>query len=151
MKSTYARGREIEYRVAALYRGRGYHTTLTSGSKGCYDVHAFNHAESVFVQCKRSLEHWTLHQAAHIFAALPLLPPGARFELWVWVERCGWTVYVRQEQKGIVCTRDDAAPKPRRCIGCGKIFTPQRIDIAAPRVARRLARRMVRKIIRTEK
>jgi Holliday junction resolvase len=52
MNSNYVRGRAIEYKIIAFLSENGYYAIRSAGSKGVFDVIAFNGEHIRFVQAK---------------------------------------------------------------------------------------------------
>lgn len=88
--ANYQRGYRAELAAVTELKQEGYQALRAAGSKGPFDLIAWN-AETVrFVQVKRVRNgNNGLAKAARELEAVPV-PPYARKELWVWRDREGF-------------------------------------------------------------
>jgi Holliday junction resolvase len=67
----------------------GYETCRAAGSKGCFDVIAWNHLGTRFIQVKREKNASDYSVDIERIKETPL-PPHSTGELWVWRDGKGW-------------------------------------------------------------
>lgn len=76
-----AKGRRNEYRTIAWLKAQGYETMRAAGSKGLWDVHAWNARGSLYIQVKSN--EWP--GAAELRRmSESALPPGAKGVIHRW-------------------------------------------------------------------
>jgi len=89
----YVKGRAIEYKVAAFLKGKGYAVTRAAGSKGVFDVIAYNGRVVRFIQvkltAKRNINQYKI-ELDSIFDT-PVPESFCTRELWVYVHNIGFT------------------------------------------------------------
>jgi len=82
--SRYIRGRNAEYLVVKELASLGYHTGRTPGSKGLFDVIAFNKEELRLIQVKRTKDNSYHFPSKELKAIKDLyVPNNTRKELWI--------------------------------------------------------------------
>lgn len=89
MSSKYASGREVEYKIQRFLEGEGYNTLRSAGSKGAFDIIAWNSFVTRRIQAKRELKK-SSYSADLKKIASSLSPPNSTKELWVYRTRVGW-------------------------------------------------------------
>lgn len=96
--ANYRRGYRAELAAATELKRDGYAVIRAAGSKGPFDLVAFDAKTIRFVQVKRVRNgNGGLAKAAKQLAAVPV-PPCARKELWVWRDGEGFV-----ERRVITC------------------------------------------------
>lgn len=76
--ANYARGAKVEYHVRDLYKSKGYFVMRSAGSRGAFDLLAYDKYNVIFIQCKNhkptKVELADFHRA--------VIPDFCRKELW---------------------------------------------------------------------
>ena len=85
MMSHYAKGRRGEYKVQRILEAAGYDTVRSAGSKGMWDVIAWNRLGARFIQVKAGDCSPSRLEREAIDAAV--VPDGATKEIWLLRDR----------------------------------------------------------------
>lgn len=96
----YDTGRRIEYKAKKELEKEGYFVMRSAGSKGTFDLAAFNFKSNStrLIQIKsinRSLSDKMFEKEIKELQHLSIVNPFIRFELWVWKKRQG---FILQQQ-----------------------------------------------------
>lgn len=116
MVTKYERGRAVEYRIQRELEAVGYTTARAAGSKGKFDVLAWDRNHYRIIQAKSFVTRAGsfADDVGQIRAIL--CPPNTRRELWVWKKREGWQCKLiigdREEEDRLlpIAEADDAGP-----------------------------------------
>jgi len=76
--ANYARGIKVEYRVRDLYKYKGYRVIRSAGSRGPWDLLAYDKFNVIFIQCKN---HKPTKDELNDFNHA-IIPDFCRKELW---------------------------------------------------------------------
>lgn len=105
----YTRGRITEWRCLAGLVAEGYSGTRAAGSHGCFDLIVWNDEKIRFIQCKREKKGRKKVVSPDI--AYPsdaaqmrgcITPHNGVKELWVWVDREGFTRFRLEGDEWVV-------------------------------------------------
>lgn len=101
-QTNYVRGVAIERKLKKLLESHGWLVFRSAGSHGAFDLIAQRADGIRNIQCKR-VKHKTemeplLRELRLAAKGLPL-PRNASYELWAWVDRKGWYVYLLRGRK----------------------------------------------------
>lgn len=89
--TNYKRGYETERKIVNELKKKGYLAVRTAGSHSLFDVIAINDKEVLLIQAKRTKKKYNWADE-NIYKFVELQVPGnVRKELWVWVDREGFT------------------------------------------------------------
>lgn len=83
----YTKGRTVEHKVIHFLTESGYHALRSAGSKGAFDVIAFNDKTVRFIQVKHTSDKGTSYAAELRKMASTLVPEWCTKELWVHMDR----------------------------------------------------------------
>ena len=97
MPNNYATGARIERLARDVLRRYGYYVVRSAGSKGAFDLVAWNREEVKFIQCKKSGAFGKGDFEKMESVPIPL--GGASRELWEWDGSGDWLVH-RQKIDG---------------------------------------------------
>lgn len=89
------RGAETERECVLELKRRGYAATRSAASKGFYDVIGIRGDSILLIQCKRtkSKSRAFMKKDMDLLHASPRPDwPGARRQMWAWIDRIGWRV-----------------------------------------------------------
>ena len=94
-RTNYERGREVEYKCRKELEKEGFRTVRTSGSKGDWDVIAYNNKVVRFIQLKREKERRGHYPAIRNEIREIGLPNTLKIvrELWIWTDYEGWKIF----------------------------------------------------------
>lgn len=87
MATNYEKGRDIEYKIIEMLEKVGYTAIRTAGSHGAFDVIAWNHLGTRFIQSKRTETPNAKYDEDIEKIELTPLPPNSQGELWVWLAK----------------------------------------------------------------
>lgn len=89
----YVKGRAIEYKVMDFLKGKGYAVTRAAGSKGVFDVIAYNARVVRFIQVKLTAKRNVKQYKKELDTILATDVPKdfCTRELWVYVHNIGFT------------------------------------------------------------
>ena len=90
MTTSYERGRAIEYRIQRELEALGYTTARAAGSKGKFDVLAWDHRIYRIIQAKSFIKRPGSFKDDVEQIRSILCPPNTRREFWIWKHRQGW-------------------------------------------------------------
>ena len=82
--NTAAKGRRNEHRTRDRLAAQGYGVMRAAGSKGTFDLHAYNNAHGRYVQVKTN--EWPSPLEVEAMQTEPV-PPGCSKEIWRWDDR----------------------------------------------------------------
>lgn len=86
----YERGRQVEYAIAAFLRKHGYTVFRSAGSKGAFDLIAFNQNVIRLIQSKSSADDKYNYRQDEEKMSKIVVPPIATKELWIYVSKRGF-------------------------------------------------------------
>lgn len=108
-RTNYVRGREVEYKCKAALIEEGYRIIRASSSKGDFDIIAYNHERTRYVQLKREMKRQGSYPSVReeirkinvplfltgIFneAEVTIPLPNTK-ELWIWTDSLGWSQWI---------------------------------------------------------
>ncbi len=105
-RTNYVRGREVEYKCKATLIKEGYRIIRASSSKGDFDIIAYNHERTRYIQLKREMKRQGSYPSVReeirkinvplfltgIFnGAEVTIPLPNTKELWIWTDKLGWS------------------------------------------------------------
>jgi len=82
-------GREIEYKIQKFLEDQGYDTLRSAGSKGAFDIIAWNENVTRRIQAKREKKRASYNKDLEKIDKSKS-PPFTTKELWVWRTGKGW-------------------------------------------------------------
>jgi len=94
MTTSYERGRAIEYRIQKELEAVDYTTARAAGSKGKFDVLAWDDHIFRIIQAKSFIKRPGSFNADVTAIRAIQVPPGTRREFWIWKHRQGWQVKI---------------------------------------------------------
>jgi len=92
MTTSYERGRQVEYRIQRELEAVGYTTARAAGSKGKFDVLAWDTHNFRIIQAKSFIQRaGSFRDDVGQIRGISC-PPNTRREFWIWKHRAGWQV-----------------------------------------------------------
>ena len=88
--SNYSRGRNVELKIVHFLEDCGYTSTRSAGSKGAFDVIAYNGKHVRFIQSKYTNDENRSYAADIAKMEGVEVPPYATKELWIYVKDKGF-------------------------------------------------------------
>jgi Holliday junction resolvase len=99
MNKNYVTGRRKEYEVKQMLEKAGFAATRAAGSKGVFDIIAYNSKVVRFIQVK--YEKSPVSYAADIAKMTKItVPQFCVKELWVYTRTAGWNIVVVGNNQG---------------------------------------------------
>ena len=89
-QTQYSRGRNIEYKAKQWLIEAGYEVIRSAGSKGKFDLVAFDGRAVRFIQTKYTATDNAKYNADEERILKTEVPPNATIELWVYRKNKGW-------------------------------------------------------------
>lgn len=105
-RTNYVRGREVEYKCKAALIKEGYRIIRASSSKGDFDIIAYNHERTRYIQLKREMKRQGSYPSVReeirkiniplfltgVFNGVEVtIPLPNTKELWIWTDKLGWS------------------------------------------------------------
>ncbi len=106
MTSKYAQGRRVEWHAKHQLEGLGYKVPRASGSKGLFDLIAFNKEQVRFIQVKSTRDKKRKYQKEIDEISSVRLPVNAHKELWVWLHGVGWLEFLQVKDFGCYYSKE---------------------------------------------
>lgn len=107
--SKYSSGRRAEYSAIRFLSERGYGTVRSAGSKGVFDVVAYNDAIVRFIQIKSTKSKRPSYKKDVSQITETQVPEFASRELWVYTSGKGWTKVMVWGEIEVDCPTDDVS------------------------------------------
>lgn len=92
--SNYSKGSRTELKIVSFLEDEGYTVTKSAGSKGAFDVIAYNSRVVRFIQSKYTSDANRSYAADIRKMEAADVPPYATKELWIYVKNKGFTKVV---------------------------------------------------------
>jgi len=89
LPNKYASGRETEYKIRRFLDDLGYDTVRSAGSKGAFDIIAWNDLVTRRIQAKREKSKSSYSKDLEKMGKSKS-PPNSTKELWIWRTGTGW-------------------------------------------------------------
>lgn len=90
MTTKYQSGRQVEQKVVLFLKANGYKVTRSAGSKGVFDVIAYNESTVRFIQVKTSASPKTTYARELSEMMESETPQSTSKEFWIHVRRKGF-------------------------------------------------------------